>query len=111
MKSYKVRFEIFKIMEVAEKIYEVRNTYKNLPRAYANCASHVRKIKWGESAPHTIPETVCTDKRKTRNTGHPNNRPTGGKTCLLHGPGHSTEECKVLRDQSAKYAAQRPHKE
>ena len=28
---------------------------------------------------------------------------------MLNGPGHSTEECKVLKDCSAKYAAQRPH--
>ena len=30
---------------------------------------------------------------------------------LLCGPGNSTEECKLLKDYSTKYAAQRPHKE
>ena len=32
------------------------------------------------------------------------------ETCLLHGAGHSSEECKVLKFYSEKYAAQRPHK-
>ena len=32
------------------------------------------------------------------------------KTCLLHGPGNFSEECKVLKDYSKKYAAKRPHK-
>ena len=37
--------------------------------------------------------------------------PTGAKhTCLLHGPGNSSEECKLLKVYSEKYAAQRPHK-
>ena len=30
---------------------------------------------------------------------------------MLNGPGNSTEECKVLKDYSTKYAAQWPHKE
>ena len=29
---------------------------------------------------------------------------------MLHGAGHSSEECKVLKFYSEKYAAQRPHK-
>ena len=32
-------------------------------------------------------------------------------TRFLHGPGHSSEEWKVLRDYSKKYTAQRPHKD
>ena len=47
MKSYKVRFEIFKIMEVAEKIHEGRKTSRNPPRADANHASHSRKLNGG----------------------------------------------------------------
>ena len=33
------------------------------------------------------------------------------KKCLLHVPGHYKEECKVLKEYSEKYTAQRPHKE
>ena len=36
--------------------------------------------------------------------------PEQKKTCLLHGSGHSSDECKVLKVYSEKYAAQRPHK-
>ena len=32
-------------------------------------------------------------------------------TCLLHGPGHSSEDCKVIKEYSKKYAVQRPQKE
>ena len=28
----------------------------------------------------------------------------------MHGPGHSSEECKVLKAYSEKYSAQNPHK-
>ena len=30
---------------------------------------------------------------------------------LLHGPGHSSEEYKVLKESSKTYAVQRPHKD
>ena len=30
---------------------------------------------------------------------------------MLHGPGHSMEECKVLKEYSTKYTAQRPNNE
>ena len=79
------------------KFYECGTTSKNTIKADANRASHGRKIKGGESALPTNPEKGRTGKRKARNAGHPINRPTGVKTCLLHGPGHSTEECKVLK--------------
>ena len=98
-------------MEAAKKIYEGRNTSKTQPREDANRASHGRKLKGGEAASPTNPDMIRTGKLKTRNAGYPSNCLTGGKTYSLNGTGHSTEECKVLRDQSAKYAAQRPHKE
>ena len=97
-------------MEVAEKIYKVGQTTKHLHRSDTNCASHGRKLKGGEAASPTNTEKGRTGKRKTINAGDPSYRTTGGKTCLLHGPGNSTEECKVLKDYFKKYAAQRPHK-
>ena len=36
---------------------------------------------------------------------------TGEKTCLVHGSGHYTEECKLLNEYSENYAAQGGHKE
>ena len=49
-------------------------------------------------------------KAQDKNPGHPSDHPTREKTCLLHGPRHSSEECKVLKVYSENYAAQRPHK-
>ena len=57
------------------------------------------------------PKKGRTGKRKTKNSGHPSDRPTGGKSCLLYGPGHSIEEYKVTKDYSSKYAVHRPKKE
>ena len=59
----------------------------------------------------TNPENVRTGKRKKDYAGHSSDRPTGDKTFLVHGPGHSAEECKVLKEYSSKYATQRNHKE
>ena len=39
-----------------------------------------------------------------------NDQPNRGKTGLLHGPGHSLEEYKVLQNYVEKHAAQRSHK-
>ena len=44
---------------------------------------------------------VSTSEKKTCETN----------TCLLHGPGHSYEDCNLLKEYSKKYTAQRPHKE
>ena len=98
-------------MEVSEQIYKVRKTSKTPPRADANRASHVRKQKGGESASPTNTNKGRTGKRKTRYAGNTSNRLTGGKTWLLHISGQSTEECKLLKYYSTKYAVQQPHKE
>ena len=45
-----------------------------------------------------------------KNSGCPSDATTEAKkTFLLHVPGHSLEECKVLKVYSGKYSAQRPH--
>ena len=76
MKSYKAMCELFEIMEFTEKIYEGGKTYETPPRADANRASRGRKRKGGEAASTTNPDTGRTDKRKTRNAGHPSDQPT-----------------------------------
>ena len=78
--------------------------------ADTNRASHDRKRKGGEAKSSTNSEKSRAGKRKKNYAGHPRDRPTGEKSCLLNGPGHSTEECKVLKDYYDKYAAQRPNK-
>ena len=111
MKRYKATCKLFEIMEVTDKIYKGGNTSKTLPRADNNCAIQGRKQKRGEATPPTNPETGRAGKSNTRNAGHPGDCTTGGKKCFLNSPGHSTEECKVLKDYSTKYATERPHKE
>ena len=47
-----------------------------------------------------------------KNSGHPSDFPASAKkTCVLYGPGHTSEECKVLEFYSDKYAVQRPQKD
>ena len=36
------------------------------------------------------------------------NFPTGDKTCLVHGPEHSTIDCKLPKEYSKKYDTQQP---
>ena len=97
-------------MEVAGKIYKGRKNSKNPLRVDANCASNGRKRKGGEASSPNNPKTGRTDKRNTRNAGHPSDWPNGGKIFLLHGHRHYTEECKVLKDYTDKYTVQWPHK-
>ena len=85
-------------MEFAEKIYKGGTNSKTPIRAYANRAIKGRKRKGGEDASPTNPETGCSGKRKKKFAGHLSDRPTGGKTCLLRGPGYYTKYCKVLKD-------------
>ena len=81
-----------------KKIYKGGTTSKNPIREDTDRTSHGRKRKGREDSSPTNPKKGRSGKRKTKNAGHPSDRPTGGKTCLLHGPRHSTEECKVLKE-------------
>ena len=83
-------------MEKSEQIYEGVTPSKITTRAYANHDIHGRKRKGGESASPTIPGKGHSGKRKKKYAGHQSDGPTGEKTCLVHGPKHSTAECKVV---------------
>ena len=102
---------MFERMEVAEQVYEEVTTSKIPTREEANRDGNVRKQKGGESASTTNPEKGCAGKRKKKDAGHPSDALIGAKkTCLLLGPRHSSEESKVLKVYSEKYAVQQPHK-
>ena len=47
MKSYKATCDLFKIMKVAEQLYECGTTSKTPIRADNDSASHVRNLKGG----------------------------------------------------------------
>ena len=102
----------FEHMDIAEQVYEGGTPSKiTAHRADANRVSHSRKRKGGEAASPTNPEKGRAGKLKKNYAGHPSDRMTSDKTCVLHGPRHSTEECKLLKEYSKKYAMQRPYKE
>ena len=87
-------------MEIIEQVNEGGTPSKITKQADANCAVHRWKNKEGEAALYTNPQKSCAGKRKKIYTGHSSYALIGGKTCLLHAPGHSTEGCKVLREYS-----------
>ena len=69
-------------------------------------------VDGGASALPSNPEQGCTGKRKRINAGHLSDELKGSKkTCLFHGPGHSSEECKVLHEYTKKRSAQLTYKD
>ena len=89
---------MFERMEIAELIYKGGSPSKNTQRAEDERASSGRNKKGRAYASPSKPEQGRTSKRKRINAGHPRYDPTGAKkTCLMHVPGHSSEECKVLQ--------------
>ena len=58
------------------------------------------------------PDQVCSGNLKRSNAGHPIYEPTRAKkTFMLHGPRHSSEECKFLRYYTEKLSAQHTYKD
>ena len=88
---------MFECIEILESIYEgVVEPFRRKPnRAYANGAGIRMKIR-EESAPSTtyyeIIERAC--KCRKGYVDHP--KDILKLTCLIHVPGHSSDECKIL---------------
>ena len=101
---------MFKLVEIVDQLLEGGTASKITNRSESNSSSHGRKCNGGESASPTNPVKGRAVNFKKNHAGHPNNGPDVAKnTCLLHVPSHSTEEFKVLKEYSQKYAVQRPH--
>ena len=64
----------------------------------------------GESALSTTYSNMSerSDKFRKRYVDHP--KDISKLTCLIHGPGHSSYECKVLGNFGSKYSKRRPTK-
>ena len=57
----------------------------------------------------TKPEKGHAGNIRTKNVVSMSKKTTSvTNTCLLHGPGHSSEDCKLLKEYINKYAAQHP---
>ena len=97
-------------MEIAESIYKdlVETSYKKTTQAYSNRAGRSSN-KRGESAlSKTRTETwESSGKRRKR---YIDNSKRESKTCLVHGPVHSSGECKVLGYFGSKYMNGKPTK-
>ena len=84
-------------MDVAEVIYEGRAPSKDNQQEEVDRAIFGRNQKGGESASASNPEKGCAGKRRRNDSRNPRDAPTGAKnTCMLHGPGHYSEEWKFL---------------
>ena len=87
---------MFERMEISESIYEgvVEPSYKKPTRAYTNLSCHSRQKIIESAYSWTLPEKgESAGKRRKRHVDSPTEK---SKICLIHGPGHSSEECKVL---------------
>ena len=95
---------MFEHMEIVESIYEgvVENSYKK-PTQEDSDRAGIRRNKRGESAlSKTHPATgYSAENGKKR---YVDCLTSESKTCLIHGPGHSSYECNVLGDFGANYA-------
>ena len=99
-------------MEVSEQLYEGGTPYKTPIRADANSVSRGRKHKQGGFALPTKPKKGHAGKRKKNHSGNPSDDPTSTKkTLLVHGPGQSTDDWKVLKNYPERHAAQITFKE
>ena len=85
-------------MEITEQVYEGVTPSKSTARADTNRASHSRERKGGEDAWPTKLDKGRTGKRKKIYAGNQSDIPTGDKKYVLHGPGHSMEDWKVLKE-------------
>ena len=98
-------------MEITESIYEgvVEPSYQKPTREHANCADHNRKKRGESASSHThygMRENAGKQKKRYVD------RPLGeSKTCLIHIPVHSYDECKVLVDVAAKFVVGKPTKD
>ena len=103
---------MFNCKEIVEAVYKGGSLPKNTQQAESDRSSFGRYQKGGGDAASSNPNKCCAGKCKKNDAGHTSNAPTGAKkTYMLHGPRHSSEECKVLKGYSKKQVVQQPFKD
>ena len=88
---------MFECTEIAESIYKgvVEHSYKKPTRSDTNRAGHSSKIRVEAASSTTYPEMIeSSGKRRKRYVYHLKGR--SKLTCLIHGPGNSSDECNIL---------------
>ena len=96
---FKKSVDMFEHMEISWYIYEgvVEPSYKKPTWADANRSGCIRHKRGEAASSWTRPEKgESASKRRKRHVYSPTGK---SKTCLIHGPGHSSEECEVLGDR------------
>ena len=102
---------MFKRIKIVEAIYKGVAPSKITQRSESERSSSGRNKKVGLSALTSNPEQVRASKRKINNAGHPSDELTSVKnTYLMHGPGHSLEDCKFPKEDTKKRSAQHTYK-
>ena len=99
-------------MEIADSIYKgvVEPSYKKTTWEDATCAGHSRlmRVKFDPSNTYSEMSEGSENCRKIY-VDYPKRK--SKPTCLIHEPGHSSYECKILGDFGSKYVKSRPTKD
>ena len=100
---YKKAVNMFEHIEIAEIVYEgvVTPSSKKTTRSEANCTGLSRKKRVEASSSNNHPTTYgCTGNRRKQYVDFLKSEL---KNRLIHGLGHSSDECKVLGEFGTKY--------
>ena len=108
---FKKAENMFECMEIAEYIYkgELWPSYKKPTQAYADCDSHSRN-KIGETASSNTHSTTGESTGK-RWKWYVDCSKIESKTCIIHVPRHSYDECSFLGDFGANCVKSKPTKD
>ena len=103
---------MFEHMDIVESIYKgvVEPSYKKNTREDVNHAGH-RILKRGEAASSNTYSDMSERSGKHRKIYIDYPEGNSKPTCLIHGPGHSSDGCKIMGDFFSKYAKTRPTKD
>ena len=106
-KTFCAALELFKRMEVAESIYKGAQAPYQTKQAMtdSNISSGCKK-QGGESASYTGSKNNCAHKRKNKYIYRSKGDNIDTPLCMIHCDGHSSEECKDLRDYGPEYKNQ-----
>ena len=80
-------------MEIVEYIYQflVEPSNKNPTREYTNRDVHNKKMR-GEASSLNTESNMSESADKRRNSYVDHHKDISNQTCLIHGPGHSSDE-------------------
>ena len=95
--TFKAAVNMFECIEISESIYEVvvETSYKKNTRSDTNRDAQSRKIRGEFASSNTYSKTIERSGKHRKRYVY-NTRDISKHTFIIHGPGHSSDECKVL---------------